>query len=114
MSPPPIACCAKRATRLRAGGCNACPDPGARKHRARPRRTMPSDIVVLSPHLDDAVLSLGGLISREVALGRKVEVVSCFTSGPPLDTIAPAHRIFGDYSMRRAEDERAMAVLGAR
>jgi LmbE family N-acetylglucosaminyl deacetylase len=75
---------------------------------------MTSDVVVLSPHLDDAVLSLGGLIGREVAAGRNVEVVSCFTSGPPLDTIVPAHRVFGDYSMRRAEDERAMRVLGAR
>ena len=75
---------------------------------------MTSDIVILSPHLDDAVLSLGGLIGREVAAGRSVEVVSCFTAGPPLDTIAPAHRVFGDYSMRRAEDERALAVLGAR
>jgi LmbE family N-acetylglucosaminyl deacetylase len=74
----------------------------------------PRDLVILSPHLDDAVLSLGGLIGRAVAAGRKVEVVSCFTSGPPLDTIAPAHRVFGDYSMRRAEDERAMAVLGAK
>ncbi len=75
---------------------------------------MTSDVVILSPHLDDAVLSLGGLIGREVAAGRDVEVVSCFTSGPPLDTIVPAHRVFGDYSMRRAEDERAMRVLGAR
>jgi LmbE family N-acetylglucosaminyl deacetylase len=75
---------------------------------------MTSDLVILSPHLDDAVLSLGGLISREVAAGRNVEVVSCFTSGPPLDTIVPAPRVFGDYSMRRAEDERAMRVLGAR
>lgn len=75
---------------------------------------MTSDVVVLSPHLDDAVLSLGGLIGREVAAGHDVEIVSCFTSGPPLDSIAPAHRVFGDYSMRRAEDERAMRVLGAR
>jgi LmbE family N-acetylglucosaminyl deacetylase len=71
------------------------------------------DIVVLSPHLDDAVLSLGGLISREIAAGKRVEVVSCFTSGPPLDTIPPERRVFGDYSMRRAEDERALAKLGA-
>jgi LmbE family N-acetylglucosaminyl deacetylase len=76
--------------------------------------TSSADTVILSPHLDDAVLSLGGLIAGEVAAGRSVEVVSCFTSGPPLDTIAPAHRVFGDYSMRRAEDERAMARLGAR
>ncbi len=73
-----------------------------------------TDLVILSPHLDDAVLSLGGLIGREVAAGRRVEVVSCFTSGPPLETIPPERRVFGDYSMRRAEDERALAVLGAR
>jgi LmbE family N-acetylglucosaminyl deacetylase len=72
-----------------------------------------TDIVILSPHLDDAVLSLGGLIAREVAVGRTVEVVSCFTSGPPLDTISPERRVFGDYSMRRAEDERARQILGA-
>jgi LmbE family N-acetylglucosaminyl deacetylase len=72
------------------------------------------DLVILSPHLDDAVFSLGGLISREVRAGRRVEVVSCFTSGPPLDKIVPAHRIFGDYAIRRAESERALAVLGAR
>lgn len=74
---------------------------------------MTTDLVILSPHLDDAVLSLGGLIGREVAAGRRVEVVSCFTAGPPLETIAPERRVFGDYSMRRAEDERALAVLGA-
>src|SRR3954464_12352849 len=72
-----------------------------------------SDIVILSPHLDDAVLSLGGLIGREVARGRKVTVVTCFTAGPALETIPPERRVFGDYSMRRAEDERALAVLGA-
>jgi LmbE family N-acetylglucosaminyl deacetylase len=72
------------------------------------------DVVVVSPHLDDAVLSLGGLIGREVTAGKSVEVVSCFTSGPPLDSIPPAQRVFGDYSVRRAEDERALAILGAR
>jgi len=74
---------------------------------------MTSDIVIFSPHLDDAVLSLGGMIGREVAAGKRVEVVSCYTAGPPLDSIAPEQRVFGDYTMRRAEDERALAVLGA-
>ena len=71
------------------------------------------DTVVISPHLDDAVLSLGGLIGREVAAGRSVEVWSCFTEGPPLAEIPEHQRVFGDYSIRRAEDERALAVLGA-
>ncbi|MGE5181422.1 MAG: PIG-L deacetylase family protein [Acidobacteriota bacterium] len=74
---------------------------------------MAADVVIVSPHLDDAVLSLGGLIARELAAGRRVEVWSCFTAGPPLDTIPPEQRVFGDYSTRRAEDERALAVLGA-
>jgi LmbE family N-acetylglucosaminyl deacetylase len=72
------------------------------------------DVVVFSPHLDDAVLSLGGLIGREAAAGRAVEVVTCFTAGPPLGTIPPERRVFGDYTARRAEDEGALAVLGAR
>ena len=75
---------------------------------------MTSKLVIFSPHLDDAVLSLGATISREVAAGREVEVVSCFTSGPPLDSIQPEHRVFGDYSMRREEDKRAITALGAK
>lgn len=74
---------------------------------------MTTDIVVISPHLDDAVLSIGGLIGREVAGGARVEVWTCFTAGPPLESIPAARRVFGDYSIRRAEDERALAVLGA-
>lgn len=61
------------------------------------------DIAVLSPHLDDAVLSLGGLIGREAAAGHSVEVVTCFTEGPPLDTVPPKRRVFADYTARRAE-----------
>lgn len=72
-----------------------------------------AEVVVVSPHLDDAVLSLGALIGREVAAGREVTVVSCFTAGPPLESIPEAQRVFGDYSARRSEDERALAVLGA-
>jgi len=53
---------------------------------------------VISPHLDDAVLSLGGLIGREVAAGRRVEVWSCFTAGPPLDVPAEGTRDLEDSS----------------
>lgn len=70
-------------------------------------------IVIISPHLDDGVFSLGGLIDREVAAGRAVEVVTCFTAGPPLETISPERQVFADYTTRRAEDERALALLGA-
>jgi LmbE family N-acetylglucosaminyl deacetylase len=71
------------------------------------------DVVIFSPHLDDAVLSIGGLIGRLVDRGREVEVWTCYTDGPPLDAIPPARRVFGDYTTRRAEDARALAVLGA-
>src|SRR5262245_27025700 len=127
MSPAQIACYARRATKPRGVGSRAHLDRGALLRRRHPRLALTSknespggdhgaglrpvastnDLVIISPHLDDAVLSLGGLIGREVAVGRRVEVVSCYTAGPPLDTIAPEQRVFGDYSMRRAEDERA-------
>jgi LmbE family N-acetylglucosaminyl deacetylase len=73
----------------------------------------PADIVVLSPHLDDAALAVGGMISREAATGRRVEVWTLYTAGPPLDQIQANLRPLGDYPTRRAEDQRALAVLGA-
>lgn len=68
---------------------------------------------MLSPHLDDAVLSVGGLIARQVAAGRKVEVWSAFTSGPPPDSVPPKLRRFADYATRLVEDDRALGLLGA-
>jgi LmbE family N-acetylglucosaminyl deacetylase len=73
----------------------------------------PADIVVLSPHLDDAVLAVGGMISREAAAGRRVEVWTCYTTGPALDQIPANLRPLGDYPTRRDEDQRALGVLGA-
>lgn len=72
-----------------------------------------ADIVVLSPHLDDAVLAIGGMISRETARGRSVDVWTCYTAGPPLDQIPVKLRPLGDYAARRTEDQRALGVLGA-
>lgn len=71
-------------------------------------------IIVLSPHLDDAVLSLGAAIAGWAADGREVEIWTLYTAGPPLEEIPPAQRPFGDYATRRAEDEAALAMLGAR
>ena len=73
----------------------------------------PANIIVLSPHLDDAVLAVGGMIGREVAAGRRVEVWTCYTEGPPLDLIPANLRPLGDYATRRQEDQRALGVLGA-
>lgn len=72
-----------------------------------------SDVIVLSPHLDDAVLSLGASIARWAEAGRRVEVWTVYTAGPALADIEPAQRPFGDYATRRAEDAAALAVLGA-
>jgi LmbE family N-acetylglucosaminyl deacetylase len=70
-------------------------------------------LVVLSPHLDDAVLSVGALIARQVAVGRKVEVWSTFTSGPPPDSVPLRLHRFADYATRLVEDDRALGLLGA-
>lgn len=70
-------------------------------------------VIVLSPHLDDAALSLGAAIARWAAEGRHVEVWTVYTAGPALEDIAVAQRPFGDYDTRRAEDEAALALLGA-
>lgn len=67
-------------------------------------------IVVLSPHLDDAVLSLGAWLAR-TARDQPIELWTFFTDAPPTDEIAPRFRVMGDYPARRAEDARALELL---
>lgn len=55
----------------------------------------------LSPHADDVVLSCAGHVRSDVEAGRKVTLVTVFLSGRDAET-------------RRAEDERAAAILGCR
>lgn len=55
----------------------------------------------LAPHADDVVLSCAGHVRSDVAAGRAVTLVTVFLSGRDADA-------------RRAEDERAAAVLGCR
>lgn len=88
--------------------------------------------VVLSPHLDDAALSLGGTIHRHTAAGRRVLVVTLFTSdgsegdgsqsdGGGTEDLPPLarelHQRWGldidAMAVRRGEDEEACGVLGA-
>ena len=71
-------------------------------------------LVVLSPHLDDAVLSLGASIAARVAAGEPVEVWTAFTRAPSPGTVPRRLRRFADYNVRVAEDDRALALLGAR
>jgi LmbE family N-acetylglucosaminyl deacetylase len=77
-------------------------------------------VVVISPHLDDAVLSLGAAIARTARRGR-VEVLTVFGGDP--DSEAPAggwdrrggFRTEGEAARgRRDEDRRACAVLRAK
>jgi LmbE family N-acetylglucosaminyl deacetylase len=70
-------------------------------------------MLVISPHLDDAVLSVGGTIAARTAAGDRVVVATMYTDGPPLDEIVPAMRKWADYPARRAEDEVACASVGA-
>ncbi len=74
----------------------------------------PGGLVVLSPHLDDAVLSLGALIAGQVRAGAPVEVWTVFTRAPAPGTVPRGLRAFADYTARIAEDDRALDLLGAR
>jgi LmbE family N-acetylglucosaminyl deacetylase len=79
------------------------------------------EVVVVSPHLDDAAFSLGASISRAARRGARVTVITVL--GGKLDSDAPA----GDWDARagfategeaarrrRAEDASAFELLGAR
>jgi LmbE family N-acetylglucosaminyl deacetylase len=76
-------------------------------------------VVVLSPHLDDAALSCGGLIGSLAARGVPVTVVSVFTAEPawlpppPLATWFHDRCGLGDDAMavRKGEDNAAARVL---
>jgi LmbE family N-acetylglucosaminyl deacetylase len=75
---------------------------------------------VLSPHLDDAALSLGAAIARATRTGTTVHAVTVFAydpgqAGPPQQWDAACG--FGSVEeaarVRREEDVRACAILGA-
>lgn len=78
--------------------------------------------VYLAPHLDDAVLSCGGAIHRQVARGDDVLVITLLAGDAPTDRPLsdfardqPAHRSGAPQpaALRRAEDAAALALLGA-
>jgi LmbE family N-acetylglucosaminyl deacetylase len=78
--------------------------------------------VYLSPHLDDAVLSCGGLIHRQARAGQPPLVVTLFSGQPAADAQLSAfaqsqHERWGSPEdvmvVRWAEDRTALAVLGA-
>ena len=79
------------------------------------------DHIVISPHLDDAALSCGGLLAAWTARGESVLAVTLLTHGLPPDRLPPhlrrLHAAWGDadgdpYAARRAEDAAALGALG--
>ncbi len=75
----------------------------------------------LAPHLDDVVLSCGGLIARQVRSGERALILTVFTADPPAapptafaeELAARAHADRDYTTIRRAEDRAAAASLGA-
>ena len=79
--------------------------------------------IYLSPHLDDAVLSAGGLIYDQTYAGISVEIWTFMCGYAPEEAVSPfaqlLHGMWGFSSaeettrMRRAEDKNAAAIVGA-
>jgi LmbE family N-acetylglucosaminyl deacetylase len=75
----------------------------------------------LSPHLDDAVLSAGGVIDALARAGERVVVATFCTADPPPDALGALardlHARWGNprepYAARRREDLEACTLLGA-
>jgi LmbE family N-acetylglucosaminyl deacetylase len=79
------------------------------------------DILYLSPHLDDAALSCGGLIHQQARAGLDVAVLTVFAGSARTVFRSPfAQELEARWgaegnaiAMRRREDRESMAVLGA-
>jgi LmbE family N-acetylglucosaminyl deacetylase len=75
----------------------------------------------LSPHLDDAVFSCGGVMLRQSSQGDEVVVITICAGDPPREILSPyameLHARWGGerspLAVRREEDHRACARLGA-
>jgi LmbE family N-acetylglucosaminyl deacetylase len=80
--------------------------------------------IYISPHLDDAALSAGGLIYEQAESGLPVEIWTLMCGFPPEGEVSSfaqgMHFQWGLFSaeetvrLRRAEDEAAACVLGAK
>lgn len=77
--------------------------------------------IFLSPHLDDAALSCGGMIADMVQQGQSIEVWTICAGDPPPGPLSPfassLHERWGvknsPTALRREEDLRSCAILGA-
>ena len=81
-----------------------------------------SQPVYLSPHLDDAALSCGGLIHQQARQDMRPLVITCFAGVPDYNELSPfaavQHhgwgRLAAPVGQRRCEDATAMTYLGAK
>jgi LmbE family N-acetylglucosaminyl deacetylase len=77
--------------------------------------------VYLSPHLDDAVLSCGGIIQEQIHEGDKVTILTTCAGDPPAGELSPfatlLHSVWQTkqdaVKIRREEDAHACQLLGA-
>ena len=77
---------------------------------------------MISPHLDDAVFSVGGLAAALAAAGHEVTILTCFTQSVAHPTgfalacqLDKGLNATADYmQLRREEDTEACKILGAR
>lgn len=77
--------------------------------------------IYISPHLDDAVFSCGGIIWQQIQSGCQVEIWSIFSGDPPRGELTPfaasLHARWGikvpSLAERRVEDLTAVSRLGA-
>jgi LmbE family N-acetylglucosaminyl deacetylase len=80
--------------------------------------------IYVSPHLDDVIFSVGGLIYEQVRDGKKVEIWTLFCGYPDTEDTSPfareLHREWGFHfteetiRSRREENRLAAAIVGAR
>lgn len=75
--------------------------------------------LVFSPHLDDAILSMGGLLESLTKSGKDIKVVSVFTTGSNNESVltkrlltqANAKNQFQYFLTRQLEDKKALGML---
>ena len=78
--------------------------------------------IYISPHLDDAILSCGGLIKEQTSTKTQVEIWSICAGDPPTGNLSPfamtQHAKWGlgvdAPALRRVEDVTACQIVGAR
>jgi LmbE family N-acetylglucosaminyl deacetylase len=77
-------------------------------------------LVVLSPHLDDAVFSVGAYMHRQARAGTRVRALTVFANDPaaqdppgPWDVLCGFPSAAAAARARRDEDARACALVGA-